>query len=422
MEQATAPAQKCRTCGETKPLAEFDIRADTGKRKTQCKGCRRAYQNQRNSPLDPDKPRAARVVGTTELLTCTRCGEMKPSEAFPRRKRDGSRLQSWCRDCFAEVKAVHYAEHREEVQQRIYSRAERLREETRQKLIEYVAEHLCPYGQTDPTQYRFIDTQGRRTTLAALATSGRAWGTIQDALATSTVTCVRCIRAAAGRDTREAIRPSPRTRTRPHAPIGTTDGLRRCTRCGEVKPLEDFAARYRALPTPTSHCRDCRAAYQRDWYQRNRDKVMERARENRRKPKELRDRKVVYLDARRRRWEYLLEHPCVDCGETDPVVLEFDHRSDKRSAIVDLMRRHARWEEILQEIEKCDVRCANCHRRRTARTRGYYRELSSPDALGGPSLGEPTPRRWNAFFRSGPRPWTVSNRRPALSKSAALSN
>lgn len=413
--------KQCTRCGALKPLGEFDIKADRKGPAARCKPCRRADQNERNRRLHPPKLRPARLAGTTELLPCTRCRQLKPAEAFAPRKRGGDKLHHWCRHCFAEFNAKRYAENREREQERIYRNMERLEQETRHKLLEYVTGHPCSCGEIDPTQFRFVDVQGRRMTLAGLATSGRAWETIQTALATCTITCVRCIRSAEGRLPRQVDRPSERMRTTPHAPIGSIDGLRRCTRCGESKPLEGFAPRYRALPSPASRCRECQAVYQREWYVRNREKVIQRVRANRGKPK-LGERKSVHLDARRRRWEYLLTHPCVDCGETDPVVLEFDHRSEKRSAIVDLMRRHAPWEQILEEIVKCDVRCANCHRRRTARVRGYYRELNSPDAPGGPSLSEPMPTTWVAAFRSGPRPWTVSNRRPALSKSAALSN
>ena len=52
---------------------------------------------------------------------------------------------------------------------------------------------------------------------------------------------------------------------------------------------------------------------------------------------------------RRRNFLFLLDYlsaaPCVDCGERDPVVLDFDH--------------------VGPEIARCEVRCANCHRRRT---------------------------------------------------------
>ena len=65
----------------------------------------------------------------------------------------------------------------------------------------------------------------------------------------------------------------------------------------------------------------------------------------------------------------------MDCGEADPIVLEFDHRGDKRAQIVDLIGDHASWPDVFAEIQKCDVRCANCHRRRTAQTRGHYRKL-----------------------------------------------
>jgi hypothetical protein len=73
------------------------------------------------------------------------------------------------------------------------------------------------------------------------------------------------------------------------------------------------------------------------------------------------------LENRERILEYLLAHPCCDCGETDPVVLEFDHRdrATKRSEVARLAASK-QWKVVLAEIAKCDVRCGNCHRKRTA--------------------------------------------------------
>ena len=78
------------------------------------------------------------------------------------------------------------------------------------------------------------------------------------------------------------------------------------------------------------------------------------------------------------RTKYLIEffkaNPCTDCGESDPVVLEFDHLRDKAFNISSHFRERA-WQSILDEMEKCEVVCANCHRRRTARRRGALRMM-----------------------------------------------
>lgn len=72
--------------------------------------------------------------------------------------------------------------------------------------------------------------------------------------------------------------------------------------------------------------------------------------------------------------EYLRNHPCVDCGEKDPIVLEFDHvRGIKLFTISRGCRQGMGINKLRTEIEKCDVRCANCHRRATA-TRGGWRD------------------------------------------------
>lgn len=63
---------------------------------------------------------------------------------------------------------------------------------------------------------------------------------------------------------------------------------------------------------------------------------------------------------------YLADHPCVDCDEDDPVVLEFDHvRGQKKFNIGDAVRTTQSLKAVLAEVAKCEVRCANCHRRRT---------------------------------------------------------
>jgi hypothetical protein len=68
--------------------------------------------------------------------------------------------------------------------------------------------------------------------------------------------------------------------------------------------------------------------------------------------------------------EFFRTRPCIDCGETDPIVLEFDHVGHKELTIAAGIRRRS-WQAILDEIAKCEVLCANCHRRRTALRAGF---------------------------------------------------
>lgn len=76
---------------------------------------------------------------------------------------------------------------------------------------------------------------------------------------------------------------------------------------------------------------------------------------------------------------YLAEHPCVDCGESDVVVLEFDHQRDKSANVSALIAGASGLKRVFEEIEKCEVVCANCHRRRTMRSQKGYR-LGARDA------------------------------------------
>ena len=131
----------------------------------------------------------------------------------------------------------------------------------------------------------------------------------------------------------------------------------RCARCGRHKPSDAFNWRRRERGQRDTYCRPCRAEYKHEHYSANKQRYIDQAATSKRKRQ--RERMTFLI-------ECLRSHGCVDCGETDPLVLEFDHRGDKAFNIGSVLNER-RWEAVLREIEKCDVRCANCHRRRTAR-------------------------------------------------------
>jgi hypothetical protein len=144
----------------------------------------------------------------------------------------------------------------------------------------------------------------------------------------------------------------------------------RCYRCGEVKPAEDFNWRRKNRDQRDSFCRPCRAAYKQEHYAANKQAYIDRAGARK---------KALQLERTTFLLTYFETHPCADCGETDPIVLDFDHLRDKLFHIGAQLSRRS-WTSILAEIEKCEVVCSNCHRRRTARRRGSLRAvLTSSD-------------------------------------------
>jgi hypothetical protein len=56
---------------------------------------------------------------------------------------------------------------------------------------------------------------------------------------------------------------------------------------------------------------------------------------------------------------------CVDCGESNHIVLDFDHIKNKKYNISRMIHDGFSWAAIKKEIAKCEVVCANCHRIRT---------------------------------------------------------
>lgn len=68
--------------------------------------------------------------------------------------------------------------------------------------------------------------------------------------------------------------------------------------------------------------------------------------------------------------KYKLEKGCIDCGYNKfAEALDFDHLKDKKFNISTAYRDNIGWDKVKEEISKCEVVCANCHRVRTASRR-----------------------------------------------------
>ena|SRR5215472_4848058 len=146
--------------------------------------------------------------------------------------------------------------------------------------------------------------------------------------------------------------------------------LKRCPKCSREKALSAFSKRTTSSLKPCSYCVPCQRSYSRAHYRRNKT-----LHSTRRLERNTTSRKAI----KRFVMDYLLAHCCVDCGERDIIVLEFDHvRGFKTDDIGNMLNRRTSLAKIEMELSKCDVRCANCHRRRTARQRNWQMRRVEP--------------------------------------------
>jgi hypothetical protein len=142
-------------------------------------------------------------------------------------------------------------------------------------------------------------------------------------------------------------------------PLVPGGAWKRCCTCQQTKALTEFNVRRKSADGRQASCRECNKAYHYANWDRHMAQIRARTKRVRQQAREF----VV---------DYLRSHPCVDCGEADIVVLEFDHLRDKEANVSEYVRM-GQLSRALAEIEKCEVVCANCHRRRTSTRAGWYR-------------------------------------------------
>jgi len=142
--------------------------------------------------------------------------------------------------------------------------------------------------------------------------------------------------------------------------------MRTCTICLIEKEITEFNLRSRVTGNRTTICRPCENEKSRRNYEAKRAERIAKAKEWQAHQRAL---------VRAFLWEHLLHHPCVDCGETDPRVLEFDHmRGEKEFNIAGSWSDTYRLDRVAEEVAKCDMRCANCHRKKTASDYAWWKD------------------------------------------------
>ena len=141
--------------------------------------------------------------------------------------------------------------------------------------------------------------------------------------------------------------------------------MKKCDHCKELKEEDQFNWRYKSLGVRHNTCRECMALHQKKYFQGD---------AHERHLQQVKDRKhAVREKAREYVLNYLSTHPCESCGENDPRVLEFHHERGKEYPISLMTNGGYPIHRIQEEIDKCKVLCANCHRRLTIQERGWYR-------------------------------------------------
>jgi len=140
-----------------------------------------------------------------------------------------------------------------------------------------------------------------------------------------------------------------------------------CRKCDTDKPLDQFNKNKAKNDGLQSMCRGCSRANGKSHFDRNKGYYRDKARE-----RSGRMRPVV------RQWlyDYLKVNPC-SCGESDPAALEFDHTDPamKKYTIATMATRGVSLDTVKAEVAKCQVLCANCHRKRTAKQFGWYADV-----------------------------------------------
>lgn len=142
--------------------------------------------------------------------------------------------------------------------------------------------------------------------------------------------------------------------------------LKICSVCDTPKNELEYNFRNKIKNIRHSLCKECDSESKKNHYETHKQQYLDKAKKFNGEQRKLNRYKIL---------EYLLTHPCVKCGEDDPIVLQFHHiiSSTKKYNVGSMSCMALSWNTIQKEIDKCEVLCANCHVKVTNTQRNYFK-------------------------------------------------
>lgn len=145
--------------------------------------------------------------------------------------------------------------------------------------------------------------------------------------------------------------------------------LKVCYTCKELKEKSEFNKNSGRKDGLQSICKVCSALRSRKYYSENIESHKKAAME-RKKQTICKNQQFVF--------NYQKLNGCIECKENDPACLDFDHVSGvKTKSISQMVKAGTCFSTILNEIKKCVIRCANCHRKKTAKDFNWYKNIET---------------------------------------------
>lgn len=143
------------------------------------------------------------------------------------------------------------------------------------------------------------------------------------------------------------------------------DVYKKCSICKKRKKLSAFNRNRTRKDDLSNVCRECSKKRSKQYYADNKESHKQVIKKRKEKFKEINRKYVI---------NYLLNNPCIECGEKNPLVLDFDHvRGKKVDNISQMITKPTSLNTIKVEIKKCEVMCAKCHRIKTALENGNWK-------------------------------------------------